>query len=72
MKDLKKRSNKVYPYRVYAICGKCNEGDLISLGTGFSNTWGTFWNHQCNKCGYLEEIEDDQYPKIEYSEEISE
>ena len=54
---------KMKTYRVHAYC-KCG-GEYRSLGHGISNSAGSSWQHECNKCSDYKWL-DQTYPAIEH------
>ena len=53
--------------QVIAVCevDGCG-GHLVSTGQGFTNTWGTTWEHKCNACGGIVSIHGQSYPYIRH------
>lgn len=49
-------------------CPKCEKGEMLSTGNGFSNSAGSWWEHRCDQCGHRKQLSPGESPRefVEY------
>lgn len=61
------QEKQVKVIRVQYKCDDCQTGNLIATGHGITK-WHTEWEHKCDVCGQVRQVENIQYPYIKYEE----
>lgn len=68
MNEFKVVSREVKTFIVEAECPKCKKGFLKNTGMCGSNMAGRWCVHECNECGFKDEIEGKGFPHKQFRE----